>query len=82
MDKRFFESIASLYENSTKGHLATIAFSGTDIGVQRNFGRLGARFAPKSLIFALVLMSIPIYIKKERIDFHHFSYQNLELEDF
>lgn len=48
--KRFNESLAPLFENESAARTCLFLKSSSDIGVIRNGGRNGARFAPQSLL--------------------------------
>ncbi len=51
--KRFSESLGALFEASTKKSKVLFLKSSSDVGVMRNGGRNGARYAPRSLMSVL-----------------------------
>lgn len=90
--KRFTESMASLFQtnkklmkknhSSKKSLSALFLTSSSDIGVIRNGGRNGSRYAPQSILAQLKKMTL-----SSKIPFHYFfqeeiSSTNLEREDF
>ncbi len=83
--KRFQESIGALFSRNDKVALETCLFlkSSSDVGVMRNGGRNGARFAPKSFLATLkkfaqdkTLTQLAFFdyevsnVNEEEVDFH------------
>lgn len=56
-DQKLIKSIFE-YKNTNKDYLATIFTSPTDLGVIRNSGRSGARFAPQTILYNLGRLNI------------------------
>jgi len=81
--KRFLESIGSVF-NSTEDFKNDLIFlcSSTDVGVERNGGRNGARLAPKSLITHFKKLNLNSKWSGRRISCIEVSDEVLERENF
>jgi formiminoglutamase len=81
--KRFLESIGSVF-NTTEDLKNDLIFlcSSTDVGVERNGGRNGARFAPKSLITHFKKLNLNNKWRGQRISCIEVSDEVLERDNF
>lgn len=84
--KRFSESLAQQFtENSTnQQNIENILFlkSSSDIGVMRNFGRNGAKYAPKALLNILKKFTLTPRLKTFQFSELEVSNESLETENF
>lgn len=81
--KRFLESIGSLFDShDTNKHDVIFLCSPSDVGVERNGGRNGARFAPQSLLSHFKKLTITNEWKNRQITSAVVSNEKLEREDF
>lgn len=81
--KRFLESIGSLFDSlETNKHDVIFLCSPSDVGVERNGGRNGARLAPQSLISQFKKLSINNHWKDRKIISIQVSDEKLERSDF
>jgi formiminoglutamase len=79
--KRFSESLASQFgDHATPSCL--VLKSSSDVGVMRNGGRNGARFAPQSFISFFKRLSLTEKIKEKYLQEFEVSDQRAEGEDF
>ena len=79
--KRFSESMASLFGDHPQPSCLFIK-SSSDVGVMRNGGRNGARFAPQSFMSFFKRLSLSENLLSQAMKEQEVSNQDLELEDF
>ncbi len=81
--KRFEESVGKLFEaNLTKTQRCLFLSSSTDVGVIRNGGRNGARFAPKSFLSTFKKFTLTNEVRKYSFESIEVSRHEEEIEDF
>lgn len=82
-NNRFRESIATHFEKNQdkKNRLALILTSSSDIGVRRNNGRNGARFAPEAILNTLKKLNSHFH-KNDFFEIQEVASQAQEKEDF
>lgn len=80
--KRFQESIGSLFAEDVSGEPFIFLKSSTDVGVIRNGGRNGARFAPKSFLSTFKKFSTTDALKKFAFKEIEVSVHEEEIKDF
>lgn len=82
--KRFQESIGALFNETVAKSEPTFLFikSSTDMGVVRNGGRNGARFAPQSFLSTFKKMSQSLPLKQQSFLEFEVSDQKLEEQNF
>lgn len=79
--KRFSESMASLFGDNPQPSCLFIK-SSSDVGVMRNGGRNGARFAPQSFMSFFKRLSLSENLLSQTMKEQEVANQDLELEDF
>lgn len=79
--KRVNESIRPLFQKESGKHLLFLT-SSSDMGVIRNNGRNGAKFAPRSLLFHFKKMTQDQDLKEWRFSEVEVSSQEAEIENF
>lgn len=79
--KRFSESMASLFGDQAHPSCIFIK-SSSDVGVMRNGGRNGARFAPQSFMSFFKRLSLSENLLTQTMKEQEVANQALELEDF
>lgn len=82
--KRHQESLSSLFDKKTDAQSRTVLFlkSSSDVGVMRNGGRNGARFAPRSLLSFFKKLTLSSGLEQYNFSEYEVSSQQDELNDF